>query len=216
MGRPRAVSPWRQDTRVGADRQSARASSPESDGFGHTATAGDPGVCGSALAEGLAPPPRCVPCRRERERPPVVLRAYSRLTVLGGVPRPRPSFGANGPVQARGSGFHVLRQSSAYRMALAWQHRRPSGLAMLHVELALKRRRVAVRGETICRGEVGQGATEWRRDSASRWREQGHRCRDSTWQEQLTSIGDEWIPRDRRIECVVRSSVRKPWPSEKI
>jgi hypothetical protein len=64
--RPRAVSPCRQDTRVGVARQSAQASSPASAVFGHTATARDPRVCAIAAADRPELPPVSAPCRPDR------------------------------------------------------------------------------------------------------------------------------------------------------
>ena len=55
------------------------------------------------------------------------------------VPRPWPSLVANGLGRARGSGFHVLCHSCVGRILFAWQHRSPSGLVVLHLELELKR-----------------------------------------------------------------------------
>ena len=53
-------------------------------------------------------------------------------------PTPSPSSAANGRGPGPDSRSHVLRHSSVCRISLAWQHRSPSGLAVLHLELELK------------------------------------------------------------------------------
>ena len=68
----------------------------------------------------------------------MVLRADSRLTVLGARPNTLASSGANGHGPGPRSTSHGLRHSCVDRISLAWQHRSPSGPAVVHLELELK------------------------------------------------------------------------------
>ena len=77
-------------------------------GPAHTATARDPGVCGSAVADRLGRPPASVPCRRDTGGPASLLRADSRLRVLGARPNTvghRPQRMAVGQAQTQGLTF---------------------------------------------------------------------------------------------------------------
>lgn len=56
----------------------------------------------------------------------------------GHVPRSALSFGATDPGSGQDSRSHVLRHSGVGTIPFAWQHRSPSGLEMLHLELDLK------------------------------------------------------------------------------
>jgi len=62
----------------------------------------------------------------------------------GRAPTPTPSSSANGRGPDPGSRSHVLQHSCVYRISLAWQHRSPSGLEVLHLELELKNQDVAL------------------------------------------------------------------------
>ena len=105
---------------------------------GHTATARDPGVCAVAVADGLGRSPGCVPCRPDRVGPASCCGPTRGSRCWGLAPTPWPSSAANGRGPGPGSRSHVLRHSCVYRISLAWQHRSPSGLAVLHLELELK------------------------------------------------------------------------------
>ena len=117
--RPKAVSGCRQDTRVGAVRQSVRASSPRPDVSGHTATARDPGVCAIAAADEPEPMPGCAPYRPDKGRASRCGRARgSRCWAFG--PALLPSLAANGPGAGPSSPSHALRHSGVYRVSFAW------------------------------------------------------------------------------------------------
>ena len=138
--RPTAVCPCRQDTRVAAVRQSARASSPRLDVSGHTATAMDRRVCAGAVADELEPMPGSAPCRVDRGRASRYGRARgSRCWAPASTPSP--SSATNGRRPAPDSRFHVLRHACVDKILFAWQHRSLSGSEVLHLELELKPRK---------------------------------------------------------------------------
>ena len=135
--RSTAVCSYRQDTRGGAVRQSARASSLRPDASGRTATARGPGVCALAAADGLEPTPGRAPCRLDTDLAPRCGPTHgSRCWALASTPSPSSATTGRGP--GPDSRFHVLRHSCVDRISYTWQHRSPSGPVVLHLELELK------------------------------------------------------------------------------
>lgn len=136
--RSTAAFPYRQDTRVGASRQSAPTNTPQPDASAHTATARDPGVSAGVEDAGIWHPLRFAPCSPD---------TVDRRSCCGHIPGPGcwvrgPTFGpssaANGPRPIPGSRSHVRQHSGVGSIVLSWQHHSPSRLAVLHLELALK------------------------------------------------------------------------------
>lgn len=96
-----AVFPYRQDTRVGASRQSVSANTPQPDASAHTAIAREPGVSGGVEGAGIWHPLGSAPCRPD---------TVNRRSCCGYIPGSgcwvrRPTFGpssaANGPDQSQ-------------------------------------------------------------------------------------------------------------------
>ena len=132
--RPRGASACRQDTRVGAARQSARASSPRPDASARTATATGRGVYAAAVADGPEPTPGCAPYRPDRGGPAQRCGPPRGSRCWGLAPTPAPLSVTTGREPGPSSGSHGLCHSSACNIVLTWQHRSPSGLAVLHLE----------------------------------------------------------------------------------
>ena len=124
-------------SRGGGVPHSAQANTPGPGGSGHTATATGPAVYGSAEVAGPASPPGAAPCRPGRGGPARCARIRG-SRCWARVPTPAPSFVTTGLGPAQDSGSHVPRYSCAHSIVLAWQHRSPSGPAVLHLELELK------------------------------------------------------------------------------
>ena len=134
--RPRGASACRQDTRVEAARQSARASSPRPDVFGRTVTARNPGVCAIAAADGLGWLPAIERCRHDRDGP---ASCYARIRGTGcWALGPRPARVATRLGSGPDSSFHGLQHSSVCSIVLSWQHPSPSGPLVVYLELELK------------------------------------------------------------------------------
>ena len=136
--RSRAVCACHQDTRVGGVRPSAQASSPESAVSGHTATARDPGVCATAVADRPGLPPVSAPCRPDRVGPASWC-GHIHGSGCGGLgPRSALACVVTGPGRGPDSWLHVRQHSSVSSCLFAWQHLSPSGPVVLHLELELK------------------------------------------------------------------------------
>ena len=103
-----------------------------------TATARGPGVCAAAAADGPERPPASVPCRHDRVGPSSRCGPTRGSGCWALASTPSPSSATNGRGPGPGSRFHVLRHSGVCRISFAWQHRSPSGLEVLHLELELK------------------------------------------------------------------------------
>jgi hypothetical protein len=83
-------------------------------------------------------PPASVPYRHDRAGPSPCCGQTRGSRCWGPAPTPKPSSATNGRGPAPGSGSYGLRHSSACSISLAWQHLRPSGPAVLHLELELR------------------------------------------------------------------------------
>lgn len=112
-----------------------RTSSPEPAGPGHTATATDRGVCGAAAADH---PPGAVPGRDDRNGR-VSRFGHTHSSVYWTPPKSHANL-RNDCLWARPT-LRVSRSSTLKyaRVYLARQHLNPSGPAILHMELELKR-----------------------------------------------------------------------------
>ena len=86
---------------------------------------------------GLELPPDAAPYRRDTSGPARCARIRG-SRCWGPAPTPSPSSATTGLGPVPGSAFHVRRYSGAYSISWTWQHRSPSGPAVLHLELELK------------------------------------------------------------------------------
>lgn len=126
------------NTRVEAVRQSAQANTPQPDTFACPATATDRGVSVVAVGDGLEWLGGSSRYRSDRDGLVSYYGPTRGSRGSGYVPRSALSFGATGPGSGQDSRSHVLRHSGVGMIPFAWQHRSPSGLEVLHLELELK------------------------------------------------------------------------------